>query len=486
MNMSSSIENLQYHLVFSTKYRYNLITSEIANYLKDFLFKKQESYKFKIESLAIESNHVHLLINIPSSTIDLNEIIRKIKGGSSLSLRKKFKHLSKLPSLWTPSHFIATVGNVSQTTIDDYINSQGIEEKEIITRTFKYKVLSPTNYKINQLKIYFDECVNSTRNIVSSAIFQDFERIKRKENEFGLYLRGQCIDVIPSKSKSANYWLKIPGSRLTKPIYLGLLGRPLPENFTLKDSTIRQGDRKKHKKIVGKDFFVYLSIEEERIIKKPDLKNAISIDLGINHPITSVTLLDGKINKVNFYGKDIKDQVYKRSKRHAQLHHSGIINPNSKHTNRINDMIHNYTTKIVKEAVEKKCCIIVGNLLGLINRYQKKLRKTNKKSRKMMASMQYAKISQQLQYKATLANVAIIFVDESYTSQQCNHCGIIAKSNRKKQRYECHQCGYKTQAYLNGALNIYQRSTDLLSRSHPTLRDEKSSECNFVNAGPRL
>ena len=172
--MSSSVEDLKYHLVFATKYRYNLITTKVAEVLKNYFLKQQDKLNFKIQSLAIESNHIHILFSIQSSTQDLNLLVQKLKGGSSFLVRKNFKHLKRHVSLWTPSHFIASVGNVSRETIQNYINSQGIQEKEIVQRTFKFKILKPTKYKLQKLQTYFKECVDENRNITPSSIYQDF------------------------------------------------------------------------------------------------------------------------------------------------------------------------------------------------------------------------------------------------------------------------------------------------------------------------
>ena len=39
-------------------------------------------------------------------------------------LRKEFPELLKLPSLWTRSYFASTAGNISQETIQKYIDAQ--------------------------------------------------------------------------------------------------------------------------------------------------------------------------------------------------------------------------------------------------------------------------------------------------------------------------------------------------------------------------
>lgn len=48
-----------------------------------------------------------------------------IKGTTSNRLRQEFKHLrSKLPTLWSRSCFMATVGTVSEATVRRYIEAQ--------------------------------------------------------------------------------------------------------------------------------------------------------------------------------------------------------------------------------------------------------------------------------------------------------------------------------------------------------------------------
>ena len=73
--MGSNIENLQYHIVWSTKYRYRLLTTDVVEVLKQYFLNKQEQWKYEIKSIAIEPEHIHLLIQVKSSQVDLNKLI---------------------------------------------------------------------------------------------------------------------------------------------------------------------------------------------------------------------------------------------------------------------------------------------------------------------------------------------------------------------------------------------------------------------------
>ncbi|WP_407650731.1 transposase [Aerosakkonema funiforme] len=52
------------------------------------------------------------------------EIARLVKGRASKLLRDEFPHLKKLPSLWSPSYFVATTEQVSTEIVKKYIEGQ--------------------------------------------------------------------------------------------------------------------------------------------------------------------------------------------------------------------------------------------------------------------------------------------------------------------------------------------------------------------------
>jgi len=56
--------------------------------------------------------------------VPAHKIVKLFKGRTSRYLRQEFPELLKLPSLWTRSYFVSTVGNVSAETIQKYIEAQ--------------------------------------------------------------------------------------------------------------------------------------------------------------------------------------------------------------------------------------------------------------------------------------------------------------------------------------------------------------------------
>jgi putative transposase len=118
------VYSCQYHVIFCTKYRRKILNNEIQNRLKSIINEKQLDYKFQIIEMEILEDHVHLLINI-NPKYGIYDIVNHIKGYSSKVLREEYPILkSRLPSLWTRSKFISTVGSVSLEIVKKYIEDQ--------------------------------------------------------------------------------------------------------------------------------------------------------------------------------------------------------------------------------------------------------------------------------------------------------------------------------------------------------------------------
>ena len=118
------VYSCQYHVIWATKYRRKVLDELVQERLKELVLEKQEEFNYYIHEMEIMPDHVHLLIDA-NPQLGINKIVGKIKGYSSKVLREEFKFLkSRLPTLWTRSKFISTVGSVSLETVKKYIENQ--------------------------------------------------------------------------------------------------------------------------------------------------------------------------------------------------------------------------------------------------------------------------------------------------------------------------------------------------------------------------
>ena len=118
-----STYNVAYHIVFSTKYRYNLLWYRAAEKLKHIFLQEEFGLGITIQAMEVMSDHVHLFITA-SPTVAVPKVVRRLKGCSSYLMRKEFAYLRKYPSLWTRSYFVETIGNISESTVVKYIENQ--------------------------------------------------------------------------------------------------------------------------------------------------------------------------------------------------------------------------------------------------------------------------------------------------------------------------------------------------------------------------
>jgi putative transposase len=113
-----------YHLVWTPKRRKAILVGPVADDCKALIERQCEQRGWTILHLAIQPDHVHLLVRAWPE-VSASEIVKECKGLTSHELRAKYPDLKRrLPSLWTRSFFAATTGSVSQETIEQYIAAQ--------------------------------------------------------------------------------------------------------------------------------------------------------------------------------------------------------------------------------------------------------------------------------------------------------------------------------------------------------------------------
>ena len=120
---SNAVSLLNYHFVFIPKRRKKVLTGSIAERLQQIVCDVCNENRWRIIAMEIMPDRVHLFINAKPID-DPATIIRKIKGRASHHLRKEFPELLKLPTLWTPSYFVSTAGNICTETVKRYIEAQ--------------------------------------------------------------------------------------------------------------------------------------------------------------------------------------------------------------------------------------------------------------------------------------------------------------------------------------------------------------------------
>ena len=114
----------QYHIVYCPKYRRKVLTGDIAERLKAIITEVAAETGSEILELEVLPDHVHILAEVDPS-FGAMKFVRLCKGRSSRILRQEFPALkTRLPTLWTNSTFLSTVGGAPLSAVKQYIESQ--------------------------------------------------------------------------------------------------------------------------------------------------------------------------------------------------------------------------------------------------------------------------------------------------------------------------------------------------------------------------
>ena len=130
--LSQTIWHCQYHIVWTPKYRFRIITGEIAQEVENCIRAFSEQSKTEIIELNVQMDHVHLLSMVPPK-LSISEYVGIIKGRTAIRVLNKFKHLKKKPywgnHFWSRGYCVDTVG-LDAEMIRKYVKYQEVKERQ--------------------------------------------------------------------------------------------------------------------------------------------------------------------------------------------------------------------------------------------------------------------------------------------------------------------------------------------------------------------
>jgi REP-associated tyrosine transposase len=114
----------KYHVVWTPKYRRPVLVDKIAFWLQHLLHETCLRYQAEVVAVEIMPDHVHLLVEV-DPLFGIHRLVKKLKGVTSHNLRKAVPVLkSRLPTRWTNSYFVRTVGGAPLAVIQQSVENQ--------------------------------------------------------------------------------------------------------------------------------------------------------------------------------------------------------------------------------------------------------------------------------------------------------------------------------------------------------------------------
>ena len=124
------VYNVNYHIVWTVKYRHKILNGDIEIYLKEELFKIAKEKDFIIKAIECNDDHIHLFVSAHPK-IAPSYIVKMCKGITGRRLFIRFPEITKKlwnNTLWSNSYYLETIGATNEENIKQYIENQKRKE----------------------------------------------------------------------------------------------------------------------------------------------------------------------------------------------------------------------------------------------------------------------------------------------------------------------------------------------------------------------
>jgi putative transposase len=118
------VYSCKYHVVFCSKYRRRVLVDGVDERFREIAQQVADDLRFEIIEMEVMPDHVHMLLEVDPQ-LGIHKAVKRIKGRTSHDLREEFPWLKRrIPSLWTNSYFVSTVGGAPLSIVKQYIENQ--------------------------------------------------------------------------------------------------------------------------------------------------------------------------------------------------------------------------------------------------------------------------------------------------------------------------------------------------------------------------
>lgn len=335
-----------------------------------------------------------------------------------------------------------------------------------VAKTIRAKLHSLTNVKERLLSREYEAFQRAVRGAdadLYSATKQQVRKVRRQKNpryEQPVVLRNDVLALVEQDLPLAKHWVKVPvynpekeqGDSVWCPATIPEMDHRLVREGAVADSELVQRDG---------EWFVHLVVKRQHPIRE-EYDDLLAVDMGARWIAVSVALSD---RDTTFYGEDVRRirEHYKLlrkriGKAKVEKGRQVIERIGNAESRKVEDRLHKIANAIVADASDRNALIVLGDLGGI--------REDNNKGRyanDKIHRFPFAKLRSFIKYKAHEAGIAVLTVDEVFTSQRCNRCA--EKGKRPSQGlFRCPSCGLEDNADKNGALNIAKRALGKFER----------------------
>lgn len=116
---SHSVYYHRYHVVWATKYRYDVLRGELRLRIREIIRQVCRELNVEIVKGVLSTDHVHMFIAVPPK-VSISQVIQRMKGRSSYRIQQEFPAIRKRywgRHFWAKGYFSTTSGNITDDVI---------------------------------------------------------------------------------------------------------------------------------------------------------------------------------------------------------------------------------------------------------------------------------------------------------------------------------------------------------------------------------
>ena len=138
--LSHVLWHCQYHLVWTPKYRYRVLSGPVHNEVHNCINIFADHLGCQIVELSIKPDHIHSIINVPPK-VSISEFMGTMKGRTAIRVLKQFPQLKQKQywgnHFWAKGYCVDTIG-LDPEMIRKYVEYQQRKEKEQEQGSFRF------------------------------------------------------------------------------------------------------------------------------------------------------------------------------------------------------------------------------------------------------------------------------------------------------------------------------------------------------------
>ena len=118
-----TVTRLTVHLVWVTKYRYQILTGDIQKRCRTILIQICDTDDIRILSGLVSKDHVHMHIEYPPLK-SISDLVKRLKGRSSRILQREYTELRNRywgKHFWAIGYGAWSTGNITEKVVQEYL-----------------------------------------------------------------------------------------------------------------------------------------------------------------------------------------------------------------------------------------------------------------------------------------------------------------------------------------------------------------------------